>query len=126
MGVCGGSDVVILDTDRQSRLEEICGSKWAEWSKTYSVSSGRPDRAHFYYLATDEVLTFGNKRWKQAGHEGNIFEIKGRGALVVGEGSIHPDTGHLYRIAQDLPLIPFPAGLVRDTQRSLDAAEPER
>jgi hypothetical protein len=111
VGVCGGSDVIILDTDRQSRLQEIWGSKWAEWSNTYSVSSGRPDRAHFYYLATDEVLTFGNKRWKEAGQDGNIFEIKARGALVVGEGSIHPDTGNPYRITQDLPLIPFPVGL---------------
>jgi len=110
-GVCGGSDVIILDTDRRSRLQEICGSKWGDWSRTYSVSSGRPDREHFYYLATEEVLAFGNKRCKEAGFDGNIFEIKGRGALVVGEGSIHPDTGGVYSATQDLPLIPFPSGL---------------
>jgi hypothetical protein len=110
-GACGGSDIIMLDTDRLSRLQEICGAAWAEWSRTYSVSSGRPNRAHFYYLATDEVLAFGNKRWKEDGQDGNIFEIKGRGALVVAEGSIHPDTGGIYRITQDLPLIPFPSGL---------------
>lgn len=110
-GVCGGSDVIILDTDRLSRLQEICGINWAEWSKTYSVSSGRPDRAHFYFLATDEVLVFGNKRWKETGYDGNVFEIKAKGALVVAEGSIHPDTGGTYCITQDLPRIPFPSGL---------------
>jgi hypothetical protein len=111
VGVCGGSDVIILDTDRLSRLQEICGINWAEWSKTYSVSSGRPDRAHFYFTATDEVLAFGNKRWKETGHDGNVFEIKAKGALIVAEGSIHPDTGGTYCITQDLPLIPFPSSL---------------
>jgi len=112
VGVCGGADLAIIDTDRLSRLIEVCGPRWAEWSQTYAVSSGRHDRAHFYYQATEEVLAWGNKRWKEQGIDGNIFEIKVKGALVVGEGSIHPDTGAVYTIIQDLPLIPFPAELV--------------
>lgn len=111
-GVCGGSDVVILDSDRVSRLKEICGAKWEEWSQTYSVTSGRPDRAHFYYRGTDEVLAWGNKKWSEAGIDGNIFEIKGHGCLVVAEGSLHPDSGTTYRITQDISLIPFPSGLL--------------
>lgn len=112
VGACGGSDVIVLDTDRRSRLEEICGAKWAEWSQTYSVSSGRPDRAHYYYLATDDALAFGNKKSAEPSAKGNVFEIKGRGALVVAEGSIHPDTGGVYHITQEIPLIPFPSGLL--------------
>jgi hypothetical protein len=113
VGVCGGSDVIILDTDRLSRFRELCGSNWEVWTKTYSVTSGRLDRVHFYYVGTDEVLAFGNKRWKEPGQDGNVFEIKAKGALVVGEGSVHPDTGTIYAITQDLALIPFPSALLQ-------------
>ena len=27
-GACGGSDIIMLDTDRLSRLQEICGAAW--------------------------------------------------------------------------------------------------
>lgn len=111
-GVAGGSDVVILDSDRVSRLKELCGNNWNEWFNTYSVSSGRPDRAHFYFLATPEILEFGNRKHAEPGIAGNVFEIKGKGAQVTAEGSVHPDTGGVYRITQDLPLIPFPLGLL--------------
>ena len=111
VGIAAGITLAIVDTDRKSRLAELCGASWVEWSRTYTVSSGRPDRCHLYYLATEEVLAFGNKRWKEAGHDGNVFELKVMGGQVVAEGSVHPDTGEVYRITQDLPLIPFPAGL---------------
>jgi hypothetical protein len=110
--VAGGSDVIIMDSDRVSRLKELCGEHAAEWFNTYSVTSGRPDRAHFYYLAAPEVLEFGNRKYEEPGIGGNIFEIKGRGAQATAEGSIHPDTGETYRITQDLPLIPFPLELL--------------
>lgn len=111
-GVAGGSDVTILDSDRVSRLKELSGEHAAEWFHTYAVSSGRPDRAHFYFLATPEVLDFGNRKWKEQGIDGHVFEIKGKGTQVTAEGSVHPDTGGTYAIIQDLPLIPFPAGLL--------------
>lgn len=111
-GVAGGSDVIILDSDRVSRLRELCGECWAEWFHTYSVSSGRPDRAHFYFLSTPEVLEFGNRKHEEPGIKGNIFEVKGKGAQATAEGSVHPDTGETYYITQDLPLIPFPLELL--------------
>ena len=111
-GVAGGEDVIILDSDRESRLRELAGSEWEAWTRTYSVTSGRPDRVHFYYTPTPEALAFGNRKLKEPGIDGNNFELKGEGAQVVAEGSIHPETGGVYTIAQDLPLMPFPAGLV--------------
>ena len=111
-GVAGGSDVIILDSDRVSRLKELCADHWAAWFHTYSVSSGRPDRAHFYFLATPEVLDFGNRKHEEPGIKGNIFEIKGKCTQATAEGSVHPDTGGTYRITQDLPLIPFPLELL--------------
>jgi hypothetical protein len=110
-GVAGGSDVIILDSDRVSRLKELSGEH-SDWFNTYSVSSGRPDRAHFYYLATPDAVEFGNKKWKEPDIDGHVFEVKGAGTQVTAEGSVHPVTGGTYAITQDLPLIPFPAGLL--------------
>ncbi len=111
-GVAGGSDFIILDSDRVSRLKELSGEHWAEWFNTYTVSSGRSDRAHFYFRATPEALAFGNKKWKEPDVDGHVSEMKGSGTQVTAEGSIHPITGGTYTVTQDLPLIPFPAGLL--------------
>jgi hypothetical protein len=111
-GVAGGPDVAIVDSDRVSRLRELAGEHAADWFNTFSVTSGRPDRAHFYYRMTDEVREFGNKRWAEPGIKGNVFEVKVHGGQVVAEGSVHPDTGQEYRITQDVPCIPFPVGLM--------------
>jgi hypothetical protein len=111
-GVAGGPGIAILDSDRVSRLKELSGDHAAEWFNTYSVTSGRQDRAHFYFRMTDEVRAFGNKRWAEQGIDGNVFEVKVQGGQVAAEGSTHPDTGAVYTVTQDLPLIPFPAGLM--------------
>jgi hypothetical protein len=78
-GVAGGSDLIILDSDRVNRLKALSGEHWAEWFNTYAVSSGRPDRAHFYFRATPQALEFGNKKWKEPNVDGHVFEMKGRG-----------------------------------------------
>jgi hypothetical protein len=111
-GIAAGPDVAIVDSDRVSRLKELCGEHAAEWFNTFSVTSGRPDRAHFYYRMTDDVRAFGNKKWSEPGINGNVFEVKVHGGQVVAEGSTHPVTGAVYRVTQDIPLIPFPAGLM--------------
>jgi hypothetical protein len=111
-GIAAGPDIAIVDSDRVSRLKELAGEHASEWFNTYSVSSGREDRAHFYYCITDEVRAFGNKRWGEPGIVGNVFEAKVQGGQVAAEGSTHPDTGGLYKITQDLPLLTFPPGLV--------------
>lgn len=112
-GVAGGADITIVDSDRVSRLKDLCGDNWGEWFCTFTVTSGRPDRAHFYFRTIPEVMEFGNKRHKEPGVDGNIFEIKGQGAQVAAEGSTHPGTGGVYRVTQDLPLLAFPLGLLR-------------
>ena len=122
-GVAGGSDVIILDSDRVSRLKELCGDH-SDWFNTYSVSSGRPDRAHFYFRATPEALDFGNKKWKEPEVDGHVFELKGSGTQVTAEGSIHPITGGAYTVTQDLPLIPFPSGLLALLRETYGKANP--
>jgi hypothetical protein len=111
-GVAGGADVTIVDSDRVIRLKELCGQNWSDWFSTYSVSSGRPDRAHFYFRTIPEIMEFGNKKHKEPGTDGNVFEVKTKGAQVAAEGSTHPDTGGVYTITQDLPLLTFPIGLL--------------
>jgi hypothetical protein len=115
--------VAVVDSDRLSRLKELAGEHAAEWFHTYSVSSGRPDRAHFYYVMSDGARNLGNKAWSENGIAGNVFELKVYGGQVVAEGSIHPDTGNVYKIVQDLPLIPFPAGLLALMRECLARAD---
>jgi P4 family phage/plasmid primase-like protien len=110
-GVVFGGKYVGLDSDLVSRLMELAKDR-PEWFETYSVTSGRPDRRHWYYLATPEALAFGNRSFAESKERGNIFEVKAAGALLVAEGSVHPDTGGVYQ-ATELPLIPFPAGLLQ-------------
>lgn len=112
VGVAGGPDVCIVDSDRVSRLKELSAEHAPEWFHTFSVTSGRPDRAHFYYRMTDGARELGNKTWAEKSIKGNVFELKVHGGQVVAEGSIHPDTGNVYQIVQDLPLIPLPVGLL--------------
>ena len=121
---CWWLDVIILDSDRVSRLKELSGEHWAEWLTTYSVSSGRPDRAHFYFRATPEALDFGNKKWKEPEVEGHVFELKGSGTQVTAEGSVHPITGGTYTVTQDLGLMPFPAGLLAMLRETYGKANP--
>jgi hypothetical protein len=123
-GVAGGPDVIIIDSDRVSRLKELSGEHGAEWFNTYAVSSGRPDRAHFYFRATPEALDFGNKKWKEPDVDGHVFEVKGSGTQVTAEGSVHPITGGTYGVTQDLPLIPFPAGLLAVLRETYGKANP--
>lgn len=109
-GVVFGGKYVGLDSDVVSRLMELAGHP--EWFDTYSVTSGRPDRRHWYYLSTPEVLAFGNRAFSESKDGDNIFEVKAAGALLVAEGSVHLDTGATYQCTER-PLIPFPAGLLQ-------------
>jgi hypothetical protein len=123
-GVAGGEDVIIVDTDRHTRLMELCQDLPAEIWDTYSVTSGRPDRAHYYYIATPEALQFGNKKHSEKGIDGNIFEMKGKGAQVTAEGSVHPLTGKPYVVSKDRPLRPFPAELLERFKELYKTANP--
>lgn len=111
-GIAGGDDIIGLDTDRADRLHELCSDLAPGTFETFSVTSGRPNRAHYYFRATPQALSLGNIKWREPNAPGNVFEVKGAGAYLVAEGSIHPDTGEIYRVVQDLPLIDFPSALV--------------
>jgi hypothetical protein len=124
-GVAGGPDITIVDSDRISRLKELCGENWSEWFSTYSVSSGRPDRAHFYFRTIPEVLEFGNKRHKEPGIDGNLYEVKTQGAQVTAEGSTHPDTGGVNSHSR-LALAHIPAGIARAVPRAVRQSESHR
>src|SRR5450631_581912 len=84
-GVAGRSDVIILDSDRVSRLRELSGECWAARFNTYAVGSGRADRAHFDFRGTPEALDFGNRKWKEPSVDGHVFEVKGNGTQVTKE-----------------------------------------
>jgi hypothetical protein len=123
VGCAGGKEFIGVDTDRKDRLFAICRERGVSLDifKTYTVESGKPNRAHFYYLPTPEAGAFGIKKASEKPIPGNIFETKPEGAYLVGEGSIHPENdAWVYRATQDIPHIPFPAELLR-LLKELDA-----
>lgn len=66
---------------------------------TYRVISGSQRGMHFYFL-TDTPL--GNIQLTKNGE--NVGHVKAIGGMVIGAGSIHPDSGLPYTIENDAPV----------------------
>lgn len=126
VGCAGGKEFIGVDTDRKSRLFEICIERGIPLSvfDTYTVESGKPDRAHFYYTPTPEAVAFGNKKASEKPIPGNIFETKPEGAYLVGEGSTHPDNPEwVYTAKKDISRTAFPSvllGLLKELDTELN------
>jgi hypothetical protein len=113
VGIPGGPEFIGVDTDRKDRLFELCRERGISLDvfKTYSVESGKPNRAHFYYMPSPEFAAFGIHAVSEPGIPGNIFETKPAGAYLVGEGSVHPE-GTVYTATQEIPRIPLSPSLL--------------
>jgi len=104
------SNLVILDID--SFQNEAAFNDWMvkhNLPETFAVRSGkRFDKktglpafgVHLYYQGqvNDTTLPFSDA----------YGEVKSAGGFVVGAGSRHPDSGELYEILKDIPIVPLP------------------
>ncbi|MCH7780707.1 MAG: bifunctional DNA primase/polymerase, partial [Acidobacteria bacterium] len=104
------SGVVIADEDRPGALSELLGSQ--PWTPTLETGGGG---RHFYFGTNGATIR------NSAGKLANGLDIRGDGGQVAAAGSIHPDTGNVYRWRPDLspddvPLAPFPAALLKKLQ----------
>jgi hypothetical protein len=77
--------------DPLTRLSEMVGTDLGDMPATITGSGGR----HLFCKKPAEVLIVG----RLAGYEG--IDFKSIGGLVVAPGSIHPETGQLYRTDPD-------------------------
>jgi hypothetical protein len=103
-GVCCGpaSNLLVLDIDEIKTFESACKSHGWVVPETYEVVTGGGG-THYYFLYPADGKKYGNKSCKKLG-----FDIRGSGGQVVAAGSTHPDTGRIYSIAKNLPIVPPP------------------
>jgi hypothetical protein len=93
-GVVGGNGLVILDADTED-VKRACEKALP---KTFTVQSPGSLGWHLYYFCELERPI----RLYDKEHE-NVGDVQGKGKMVVGPGSWHPNGLH-YRILRDLPI----------------------
>ncbi len=100
---CGPANgILVLDIDNIDGAKEYLSQHGCDLPETRLHITGT-ENPHFIYEYPTDGKVYGNRSIKDA--EGNtIFDIRGLGGQVVGPGSIHPDTGKLYTVGQDLPI----------------------
>lgn len=124
IGVGALAGVRVLDTDPRHggdlRVAELV-AKHGALPQTLTVESGRRDGGSHRYM----LLPPGDYREKICGADGGV-EFLGLGKYVVGPTSIHPDTGHAYRVVSspDVGIAAAPAWLVKLARRPVYAPAP--
>jgi Bifunctional DNA primase/polymerase, N-terminal len=114
---CEASGLAVVDNDHGLRDYDDFIS-WRDRNglpPTYTVRSGRRIGAdgqpeygvQMYY--SDPFSTQGRKNWKLDGCTGDFKSI---GGLVVAAGSIHVDSGEVYEVLCDLPIVRRPEFLL--------------
>src|SRR3990167_2808572 len=98
-GVQGGyGRLVILDAD----TPEIIAIADARLPKTFTVKTRKGKHYYFYCDGIDKkIILKKDTAVKQDDHFG---EIIAKGSQVVGPGSIHPDTGAVYEVVEDVEI----------------------
>ena len=106
VGLSPDENFCFLETDSETELKALCADLPSEIWDTTRHSSGRPDRACYYFRQTMRTRRAGNMTLTREGKD-NLFEFKQHRCLVVGPGSIHPLTGKPYGVEwRTIPAMP--------------------
>ncbi|MFZ0232408.1 MAG: bifunctional DNA primase/polymerase [Candidatus Acidiferrales bacterium] len=108
----GRSNLVVFDFDKVLPFGIHANAA------TYTVRTGRDAAKNngipgtqIYYTGSAKTHGFdkdGNPVEAKDGKTNSVGEVRSRGALVVGAGSIHPLSGNPYTVLLDAPLLPSP------------------
>jgi len=102
-----------IDKDgKESLVEKYESETGRKFPETLLVCSSRlKDRVkgHWYFRQTPRTMTMGNISEDKTG---GLFSFRVKNMYVASIGSIHPETGKAYTIAQDRPVIPMPDDLL--------------
>ncbi len=104
------SGVLVLDVDdKELFLKNAAKHKWTLPPTLEVITGGGKGKTHHYYRYPRDGREYGNLgRAKTLGFDG-----RGVGGYVVAEESIHPDTGHAYKLAFSRPLADPPEWLLK-------------
>lgn len=105
--VCGpASGLLVLDIDDEELFRTTAAKLGWTIPETCTVRTGSGG-LHYYFRYPEDGKQYGNRgRAKSQG-----FDIRGTGGCVVAPGSVHPETGKLYRFENDIPIAEAPQWL---------------
>jgi P4 family phage/plasmid primase-like protien len=102
-GICSDERFSILETDDRERFLAAIGQPIP---RTFCVSA-RPNRGYWIFAQTSKSLAVSGNPMAAG-----LFEWRRNNQYCVGFDSIHPQTKKEYRLAVDIPPVPFPDWLV--------------
>ncbi|MBW2046039.1 MAG: bifunctional DNA primase/polymerase [Deltaproteobacteria bacterium] len=105
---CGPANgILVLDVDEPSLFYQR--AKERGWqrpvTRVHLTGTGKP---HFLFQYPKNGKRYGCRSFKNLG-----FDIRGIGGQVVAPGSVHPDTGELYRVHNEGEIAPAPDWLLK-------------
>jgi hypothetical protein len=109
-GVCCGpaSGILVLDIDDPVAFENLKKANHWDVPETYTVHTGGGG-FHLYYIYPEDGNNYGCKSLKHPAWSGHtVLDVKGNGGFVVSPGSIHPETGRLYKVEKDFEIVEAP------------------
>jgi hypothetical protein len=90
---CGpASGILVIDVDDQKLFEEACQKNGWFLPPTRTHKTGKGG-FHFLFNYPPGEEDYGNKSLKKFG-----IDIRGKGGQIVAPGSVHPETGNLYKV----------------------------
>jgi len=111
---CGPANgVLVLDVDN----EDVFSVQGLEVPETFTVKTGKGK--HFYFNYPNGGKTYSNRTNPAKG-----FDIRGDGGQIVCPGSIHPETGVVYKVIDDRELADAPQWLADEASGDSAAAGP--
>ena len=105
--VAKANGFLFFETDEPGVVERYEKETGEKFPKTFTAQS-RKDRFHFYFAQTDESRVCGSITQKEI----PFGSLRQNNAYVVSPGSVHPDTGLLYTVVHECPIVPIPDRLV--------------
>lgn len=114
-GITGGSAsrLIIIDIDNHELFSRYLTDNMLDMPETLVVKSGGKSFHHYYMLPYGEF----HSRTVREGNV-NVFDVIANGRQVLAPGSIHPITGGVYTIRDNLPIGPAPAWLLDLARKS--------
>jgi hypothetical protein len=109
---CGpASCLLVLDVDDEELFQQ------AQQKNNWSIPDTRTIRTgsggtHYCFRYPQDENQYGNRAFKSYG-----FDIRGIGGQVVAPGSVHPDSGKLYQVENDVPTADPPGWLLELAMR---------
>jgi hypothetical protein len=120
---CGtASNTLVIDIDDIQKFANFVKANGYKLPLTRIHRTGS-DKFHFLYKYPSDGEHYGNRSLKPLG-----FDIRGDGGQIVAPGSVHPETGRLYRVEKDVEMADAPAwlrDLALEKKANQNSSDPE-